>query len=306
MNFQQLRILRETVRRNFNLTDVANNLFTSQSGVSKHIKDLEEELGVDIYIRKGKRLLGLTEPGRELARSAERILEEAANMRTLADQYVRQNVGELSIATTHTQARYSLPAILSKFRELYPGVRLKLHQSGPAEIAQLLRSGEVDVAIATEALDQAADFAAFPFYSWHHVVIVPKGHPLTEVDSPDLSEIGKYPIITYHEGFTGRSKVEKAFSHAGITPDIVMSALDADVIKSYVELGLGIGIIAPMAFDMDRDEGLEVINVHRLFAENQTSIALKRGRLLRQYVYQFIQLCSSDLDADYLQRVVET
>lgn len=296
MNFQQLRIVRETVRRDFNLTAVANALFTSQSGVSKHIKDLEEELGVDIYIRKGKRLLGLTEPGRELVRIVERILQESANLKLVADEYTRQDVGELAIATTHTQARYSLPTILSEFRKLYPRVRLKLYQSGPDEIVQLLRSGDVDVGIATEALDKVPEFAAFPFYRWHHAVVVPKGHPLAGLDSPDLKQIGSYPIITYHEGFTGRSKVEQAFGRQGIEPDIVMSALDADVIKSYVELGLGVGIIAPMAFDMDRDDGLEVIDASHLFEENVTSIALKRGRVVREYVYRFIRLCSPDLD----------
>jgi LysR family cys regulon transcriptional activator len=305
MNFQQLRIVRETVRHNFNLTDVSNALFTSQSGVSKHIKDLEEELGVDLYIRKGKRLLGLTEPGKELVKAVERILQETANLKSIADNYTSQGVGELAIATTHTQARYSLPSIISEFRKLYPGVHLKLYQSSPEEIVQLLRRGEVDVGIATEGLEGVAEFAAFPFYSWRHAVVVPKGHPLGQTQSPGLAQISQYPIITYHEGFTGRSKIEKAFSEVGIVPDIVMSALDADVIKSYVELGLGIGIIAPMAFDMDRDEALEVVNASHLFEENVTHIALKRGRVLRDYVFRFIQLCCADLSRDHLRNVLE-
>ncbi|MBU41547.1 MAG: transcriptional regulator [Marinobacter sp.] len=296
MNFQQLRIVRETVKRDFNLTEVANALCTSQSGVSKHIKDLEEELGVELYVRKGKRLLGLTGPGKEMVRIVERILQETANLKSLADEYSRQDTGELAIATTHTQARYSLPAIISQFRQLYPRVHLKLYQSGPDEIVQLLRSGEVDVGIATEALDRQPELAAFPFYRWRHAVIVPRGHPLTRLDRPTLKQIADYPIITYHEGFTGRSKVEKVFRQQGIEPDIVMSALDADVIKSYVELELGIGIIAAMAFDPSRDHALLLLDTAHLFEENITSIALKRGRVLREYGYRFIQLCSPELD----------
>jgi LysR family cys regulon transcriptional activator len=305
MNFQQLRIVRETIKRDYNLTEVANALYTSQSGVSKHIKDLEEELGVELYVRKGKRLLGLTEPGKEMARIVERILQETANLKTLAEEYNSQDTGELAIATTHTQARYSLPAIISQFRQLYPRVHLKLYQSGPEEIVQLLRSGTVDIGIATEALDQQPELAAFPFYHWHHGVIVPKEHPLTGLARPDLRQIAEYPIITYHEGFTGRSKVEKAFAQQGVVPDIVMSALDADVIKSYVELELGIGIIASMAFDPGRDSGLQLLDTAHLFEENVTSIALKKGRVLREYVYRFIQLCSADLDRGRLTTELE-
>jgi LysR family cys regulon transcriptional activator len=296
MNFQQLRIVRETVRRNFNLTDVSNALFTSQSGVSKHIKDLEDELGVDIYIRKGKRLLGLTEPGKELVKTVEKILQETANLKAIADNYASQSVGELAIATTHTQARYSLPPIISEFRKLYPGVNLKLYQSSPTEIAQLLRQGEVDIGIATEELDDTEDFIAVPFYSWCHAVVAPKDHPLTHEPPPSLTRVAEFPVITYHEGFTGRSKIEKAFHDAGVTPDIVMSALDADVIKSYVELGLGVGVIASMAFDSARDTGLSIIETTDHFEENVTFIALKRGRTLRDYVTRFIEMCSPELE----------
>lgn len=304
MNFQQLRIVRETVRCNFNLTEVSNALFTSQSGVSKHIKDLEEELGVELYVRKGKRLLGLTEPGQEMVRIVERILQESANLKHLADEYARQDVGELAIATTHTQARYSLPAVVSAFRQLYPQVHLKLYQAGPQELVQLLRSGEVDVGIATEGVDSVPECASFPFYSWRHAVVVPKGHPLSSVPAPDLAQIAQYPIITYHEGVTGRSRVERAFSAAGIQPDIVMSALDADVIKSYVELGLGIGIIAPMAFDVERDEGLELIETGTLFEQSTTSIALRRGRVQRGFVYRFIELCKPELQRAQIEQAL--
>lgn len=304
MNFQQLRIVREAVRQQFNLTEVASVLCTSQSGVSKHIKDLEEELGTALFVRKGKRLLGLTEPGVELVAVVERILQEVTNLRTTAAHYVAEGVGELSIATTHTQARYSLPPIISQFRTLYPKVHLRLYQASPEEIVQRLRRGEVDIGIATEGINQVDGFASLPFYRWRHAVVAPCGHPLTHALEPDLTALARYPIITYHEGFTGRGKIERAFARAGLSPDICMSALDADVIKSYVELGLGVGIIAPMAFDPDRDQGLEMITTAPLFDENTTWIALQKGRLLRDYAYRFIHLCCPHMAADDIAQVV--
>lgn len=295
MNFQQLRIVRETVRRNYNLTEVANALYTSQSGVSKHIKDLEDELGVELYIRKGKRLLGLTEPGREVARIVERMLLDTANIKNVAERYSREDQGNLTIATTHTQARYALPRIVTEFKKRYPKVHLKLHQGSPAEIAQLLLDGEADIGVATETLGQVADLASFPYYSWYHSVVVPVGHPLESVTSLTLADITDYPIITYHEGFTGRAMLERIFAEAGVVPDIVISALDADVIKSYVELDQGIGIIAEVAFDPERDTRLRRLECSHLFAENHTLIAARRGHLLRRYAYHFIELCTPEL-----------
>lgn len=292
MNFQQLRIVRETVRRQYNLTEVANALFTSQSGVSKHIKDLEDELGVELYIRKGKRLLGLTEPGREVARIAERILLDANNIKSVADRHSHEDQGTLTIATTHTQARYSLPDVVTEFKKQYPKVHLKLHQGSPTEIAQMVHNGEADIGIATETLGQAEELATFPYYSWHHAVVVPLGHPLASLTSLTLATICEYPIITYHEGFTGRTMLDRTFAEAGFVPDIVISALDADVIKSYVELGHGIGIIAEVAFDMKRDTRLQRLVCSHLFVENHTLIAARRGHLLRRYGYRFIELCS--------------
>lgn len=300
MNFQQLRIVRETVRQRFNLTEVANSLFTSQSGVSKHIKDLEEELGVDLYVRKGKRLLGLTEPGKDMVRIVERILQETSNLKTLADGYCRKDMGELVIATTHTQARYSLPPIISQFRAMYPKVHLKLYQSSPDEIVRLLNNGDADIGIATESLATVVDFASFPFYTWRHGVVVPKGHPLTALPSPTLHDVGRYPIITYHENFTGGSKVEKAFRQQGIEPDVVLSALDADVIKSYVAIGLGVGVIASMAFDPIRDDQLQLLHQDDWFEENVTVMSLKRHTAVRDYLYDFIQLCRHDLDKGHI------
>lgn len=298
MNFQQLRIIRETFRQNFNLTDVANVLHTSQSGVSKHIKDLEDELGVELYVRKGKRLLGLTEPGKEMIKIVERMLLDAGNIKNLAEHYSKQDSGSLTIATTHTQARYVLPAVVTRFRQAFPRVHLRLHQGSPEEIARMLRQGEADVGIATEALGNQEELVSFAVYSWYHAVVVPQGHPLAQTKQLTLAAIAEYPIITYHEGFTGRARVEQAFASAGVTPDIVMSALDADVIKSYVELGLGVGIIAAVAFSPERDLGLQLLDGQHLFAANTTRLALRRGHLLRRYVYHFIELCSPELRQD--------
>lgn len=295
MNFQQLRIVRETVRQDFNLTEVANALHTSQSGVSKHIKDLEDELGIELYIRKGKRLLGLTDPGRHMLKYVERMLLDANNIKNLADQYSQQDTGQLTIATTHTQARYVLPNVVTQFKKQFPKVHLNLHQGSPNEIAQMLLNGEADLGLATEALGDLEALASFPVYQWHHAVVVPTNHPLTNVKLLTLEAIAEYPIITYHEGFTGRSRIEKAFKAAGLTPDIVMSALDADVIKSYVELDLGIGIIASIAFSPERDQSLHLLNGDTLFEKNEAKLAVRKDHLLRQYAYRFIEMCSPNL-----------
>ncbi len=295
MNFQQLRIVRETVRQNFNLTEVAEVLYTSQPGVSKHIKDLEDELGVELFIRKGKRLIGLTEPGKELIGIVERLLLDAQNIKKLADQFTQRDEGELVIATTHTQARYALPKVVKAFKDEFPKVHLVLHQGSPAEIASMLKSGEADIGIATEALDGAEDVITFSYYQWHHAVIVPKGHPLQAAEKLTLKQIAEYPIITYHKGYTGRSQLDKAFADAGVTPDIVMSALDADVIKSYVELGLGIGIVASMAYFAERDKGLRMPKSEHLFRLNTTLIGVRKGSFLRGFAYRFMELCSAEL-----------
>jgi len=295
MNFQQLRIVRETVRCNFNLTDVAAALYTSQSGVSKHIKDLEDELGVELFVRRGKRLLGLTEPGRELSGVVERILLDAANVRRLAQQFSESSRGELTVATTHTQARYALPGAVAAFKKLFPQVRLMLHQGSPTELAQMLLEGEADIAIATESLLDSPDILAYPYYSWHHGLVVPQDHPLTQIQPLTLEAISEWPIITYHEGFTGRGHIDERFAGAGLSPDIVMSALDADVIKTYVELGMGVGIVASMAFIPERDKGLRLLDCSGLFDRQTSRIAVRRGRYLRGYAYRFIELCAPDL-----------
>lgn len=296
MNFQQLRIIREAARCNFNLTEVGNVLFTSQSGVSKHIKDLEEELGVELFVRKGKRLLGLTDPGNELLEIVERILLDANNIKNLVEQYSKRDEGQLTIVATHTQARYALPPVVNGFKKSFPKVHLKLHQAGPGEIVSMLLSGEADIGVATEALSDVDKLDSFPYYTWHHSVIVPAGHPLEKVQTLSLQALAEFPIVTYHEGLTGRAKIDQSFADAGITPDIVMSALDADVIKTYVELGMGIGIIASMAFNPVKDSDLRLLKGEHLFGENTTYIALRRGHYLRSFAYRFIELCSPALD----------
>lgn len=305
MNFQQLRIVRETVRQDFNLTEVANALYTSQPGVSKHIKDLEDELGIEIFIRRGKRLLGLTEPGKELIGVVERILLDTQNLRRIADQFASRETGHFVVATTHTQARYALPKIIKWFKADYQKVHLTLLQGSPREIAALLESGQADVGIATEALDNVPELASFPFYSWHHAIIVPQGHPLAAVDKITLETLAEYPLITYHEGFTGRAHVDKAFADAGIVPDIVLSAIDADVIKTYVGLGLGVGIVASVAYDEEQDRNLTLLPAPELFPANTTRLAVRRGTYLRSYAHAFIEKVCPDIGEDAIKAALK-
>ncbi|MFA5950060.1 MAG: CysB family HTH-type transcriptional regulator [Hyphomicrobium sp.] len=305
MNFQQLRIIRETVKQSFNLTEVANALYTSQSGVSKHIKDLEDELGVELFVRRGKRLTGMTEPGRELVSIVERILLDTQNIKKLAEQFANRDRGQLDVATTHTQARYALLPVVAKFRQEFPNVHLVVHQGSPAEIARMLSEGTADIGVATEALAEVAELVSFPYYSWHHGVIVPAGHPLEGASKLTLEALAEYPIITYSEGFTGRPKIDAAFAAAGIAPDIVLAALDADVIKAYVELGLGVGLVATQAFDSTRDTGLRLLDAAHLFQINTSRIAVPRGSYLRGFAYRFIELASPALTETAVRAKVE-
>lgn len=304
MNFQQLRIIRETVRQGYNLTEVANSLYTSQPGVSKHIRDLEEELGVELFIRKGKRLMGLTDPGKELLVVVERMLLDAKNIKNLAEQYSSRDVGQLTVVTTHTQARYSLPEVVSAFKQAFPKVHLRLHQGSPKEINQMLLDGQADIGIATEVLANVDELVSFPYYQWKHQVLVKNEHPLLRLKVPTLADVSEYPIITYQEGFTGRIKIDETFNKAGLTPDIAISALDADVIKTYVELGLGVGIIANMAYNPLKDTGLTLLNLENPFPINTTSIAVRKGHYLRSFAYKFIELCNADLTESRLQSVL--
>ncbi|WED77301.1 HTH-type transcriptional regulator Cbl [Aeromonas allosaccharophila] len=295
MNFQQLRIIREAARRDYNLTEVANALFTSQSGVSRHIRELEEELGIELFIRYGKRLLGMTEPGKELLVIAERILNDANNIRKLASTFANRDSGRLLVATTHTQARYALPRVVKAFREQFPLVQLELRQGSPEEIVRLVQTGEVDIGISSEQLDKSEGVVAFPYYRWHHNIVVPEQHPLAGERDLTLAALANWPIITYQAGLTGRVRVDEAFAEAGIEPQILLTAQDSDVIKTYVELEMGVGILADMAFDAQRDQGLVQLDGSHLFAPHTAWIGLKQGQFHHNFAWQFIQLCNPEL-----------
>jgi LysR family cys regulon transcriptional activator len=301
MNFQQLRSVREAVRRGFNLTEVAAALHTSQPGVSRQIRELEDELGVELFLRVGKRLTGMTTPGQQLLPIIERLLIDVDNLRQASKDFSSHDVGPLSLAATHSQARYALPAVVKDFRSLFPHVTLSLHQGSPRQVAQMLLSGEADIGIATEALDQYEQLVTLPCYRWTHSIVVPPDHPLLDGQALTLERLARYPMVTYDDGFTGRSHIDQAFDQAGIKPSIVLSAMDADVIKTYVELGLGVGVVASIAFDPDRDRNLRAIDAGHLFAVNMTRLAFRRGTFLRGYAYSFIETFAPPLT----RRVVE-
>lgn len=293
VNFQQLRSVRETVRRGFNLTEVAQALHTSQPGVSRQIRELEDELGVEIFVRAGKRLTGLTPPGEVVLPIVERLLDEAENLRRAGADFAAQDRGTLTIAATHSQARYALPPAVRDFRATHPDVVLQMHQGSPQQVAQMLLAGEADIGIATEALAGFDALVALPCYSWTHVVVVPHGHVLAHEAAQGvpltLQRLAGFALVTYEGGYTGRSHIDEAFARHGLVPDIVLAAMDADVIKTYVELGLGVGLVASIAYDEGRDAGLRAIDARHLFATNMTRLAVRRGAYLRRYAFEFIR-----------------
>lgn len=304
MNFQQLRYVREAVRQGLNLTEAANRLHTSQPGVSKQILEFERELGVDIFVRRGKRLVAVTEPGQAVVKIIDRVLLEVDNLRQVGREFKEEQSGVLTIATTHTQARYALPRVVTEFKRRYPGVHLHLHQGSPPQVAQMALNGEADIAIATESLANYPRLLALPAYTWSHCVVVPVGHPLAGRVSLTLEDLAAHPIVTYDPTFTGRSRIDEAFAAKGLQPEIALSAIDSDVIKSYVELGLGIGIIASMAFDPERDKGLKRIEAGHLFHRNTTRVAIKRGAYLRGFAYEFIELFSAPLTRSAIEKAL--
>ncbi|MBL8396407.1 MAG: HTH-type transcriptional regulator CysB [Candidatus Accumulibacter sp.] len=295
MKLQQLRYLVEVARRGLNVSEAAEALYTSQPGISKQIRLLEEELGVTVFERGGKRLTAITEPGRVVLEIAERILRDAENIRRIGEEYSGGDSGSLVIATTHTQARYALPAVVKSFVDRHPLVRLSLHQGHPAQIAEWTLKGEADIAIATEALDQYPQLVMLPCYQWVHCVIAPDGHPILDERSLSLNALARWPLITYDPAFAGRSRINKAFDLAQLKPNVVLTAIDADVIKTYVGLGLGLGIIARMAFDPQRDIGLQALPAEHLFGSNTTRIGLRRGTHVRRYEYDFIEIFAPHL-----------
>jgi len=304
MNLHQLRFVREAVRQNFNLTEAAKSLHTSQPGVSKAIIELEEELGVDIFTRHGKRIRGLTEPGRAVLKSVEMIMQEIEGLKRIGKEFAAQDSGSLTIATTHTQARYSLPKVVQAFTQKFPKVRLSLLQGNPKQVSEMVLRDQADLAIATESITSVDGLISIPCYQWEHVLIVTADHPLLKSKSVTLEEIATYPIITYDSAFTGRAKIDQAFSLRHLQPDVLLEAIDADVIKTYVELGLGVGIIAGMAYDAERDKNLRAISVGHLFGTNVSRVALKQGAYLRSYVYTFIELLAPTLNRKLIDQVM--
>jgi len=302
MKLNQLRYIVEVARRGLNVSAAAEALFTSQPGVSKQIRLLEDELGVQIFGRSGKHLTHVTPAGKEILAVAERILGEAHNITAIAQEHVDESRGSLAIATTHTQARHALPDTVASFRRRYPNVSMHIHQGTPMQIAEMAARGSVDFAIATEAIELFEDLVMLPCYRWNRSIIVPEDHPLREVSPLTLEAIASYPIVTYVFGFTGRSKLDKAFAARGLQPDVVFTATDSEVIKTYVQLGLGVGIMATMAFDPAHDEGLVALDASHLFEPSVTNIGFRRGTYLRGYMLDFIETFAPHLNADIIHR----
>ena len=297
MNLHQFRFVQEAVKRNLNLTEVAKSLHTSQPGVSKAILELEEELGIEIFGRHGKRLKRVTEPGEHVLKSIDIILREVHNLKRIGEQYSAQDSGTLSIATTHTQARYVLPVPVTQLRSAYPNVNISLHQGAPDQVARMVLDETAEIGIATESLSDYPELITLPCYEWEHVLVLPKDHPLASVADLQLSDLANEPIITYHPSFTGRTRIDKAFAAQHLTPRIALEAIDSDVIKTYVRLGMGVGIVAEMAVRDITDEDLLVRPAGHLFGRNLARIAFKKQAYLRQFVYEFAQLLNPELNA---------
>lgn len=300
MNLQQLRIIREAARCNYNLTEVANTLYTSQSGVSRHIKELEEELNIELFIRQGKRLINMTEPGHELVIIAERILDEISNIRRLSTVFSNKEEGSLVIATTHSQSRYILPKIIKSFHEFFPQVLMTINQGSANEITDMVLSGEADIAIYNQKNSHTA-IVNYPFYRWHYTIIVPKNHPLTKEKMITLEMLNRFPIITYRPGIFARESIDDAFAAHGLTANITLNVQESDIIKSYVELGLGVGILVNKMFDSEHDTNLVQIDAEHLFSSHLTWIGVKRYQLHRNYIWRFIQLCNTELSLDEIK-----
>lgn len=306
MKLRQLIYIREVVRCNLNITTAAERLFTSQPGISKQIKQLEDELGVDIFARNGKHLASVTPAGQRILEYTEQVLGDTENIERVAEEYRAADRGHLSIATTHTQARYALPPVVKSFKQRFPEVALHLHQGSPPQIARLAANSEADFAIATEAMEHFDELVMLPCYHWNRCILVPPHHPLTHDSGPvALAQLAKHPIITYTFGFTGRSKLDQAFSARGVKPNVVLTAVDADVIKTYVRLGLGIGIVANMAYDDELDSDLVRIDASHLFTHSTTHIGFRRGLFLRAYMYDFIHAFAPHLDESRVRTIAD-
>lgn len=306
MKLQQLRFIWEVARNNLNVSATAERLYTSQPGVSKQIRQLEDELGVQIFLRAGKQLTQITPAGQQIVNLAGRIMAEVDNIKRIAQEQNDQRRGSISIATTHTQARYALPPVIREFIGRYPEVALHMHQGSPVQIAELAAAHAVDFAIATEALELFEGLVMLPCYRWNRSLVVPPGHPLTQRKPLTLADIAAFPLVTYVFGFTGRSQLDEAFRAADLTPRVVFTATDADVIKTYVRLGLGVGIIATMAYDRAQDADLVALDASHLFDYSVTSIGFSRGTFLRRYMYDFIQLFAPHLTRELVDEAAAT
>lgn len=306
MKFHQLRYVHEVARQNLNISQAAEALHTSQPGVSKQIQLLEEELNLQIFQRNGKRLTGVTEPGRIILDLAERVMREMENIKRVGDEFTREATGTLTIATTHTQARYRLPAAVKKFMEQFPEVRLTIHQGNPTQVAEQVAHGEADIGIATETISNYEKLVCLSCYQWNRCVVTPHGHPLLSDKPLTLEKIARYPLITYDFAFTGGSLVSRVFGKEGLEPNVVLTAIDADVIKTYVSLGLGIGLLANMAYDKERDTNLAMLDASHLFPPSTTYLGIRRDAYLRGYAYAFIQLLAPHFDRKAVNAALKT
>lgn len=303
MKLQQLRYIWEVAHHDLNVSATAQSLYTSQPGISKQIRLLEDELGVEVFARSGKHLTRVTPAGERIITTAGEILRKVESIKQIAQEFSNEKKGTLSIATTHTQARYALPPVISGFIKQYPEVALHMHQGSPTQIAEMAADGTVDFAIATEGMELFNDLVMMPCYRWNRCVIVPQGHPLTKLPKLTLEALAEHPIVTYVFGFTGRSKLDEAFNHRGLSPKVVFTAADADVIKTYVRLGLGVGIVADMAYDPKEDADLVSLRADHLFEPSTTHIGFRRGLFLRGYMYEFMQTFASHLSSDLIDAV---
>ncbi len=302
MKLQQLKYIWEVAHHDLNVSATAQSLFTSQPGISKQIRLLEDELGVEVFTRSGKHLTRVTPAGEIILREAGEILRKVDGIKRIAQEFSNQRKGDLTIATTHTQARYALPPVISEFMKEYPEVSLHMHQGTPMQISEMAADGTADFAIATEALELYSDLIMMPCYNWNRCVVVPRNHPLAQLDRLTLKELAKHPIVTYVFGFTGRSKLDEAFQAEGYTPTVVFTAADADVIKTYVRLGLGVGIIASMAYDPNQDSDLVSLDASDLFEASTTKIGFRKGTFLRGYMYDFMQRFAPHLTRERVEQ----
>lgn len=304
MKLQQLRYIWEVAHHDLNVSATAQSLFTSQPGISKQIRLLEDELGLEVFARSGKHLTRITPGGETIIREAGEILRRVEGIKKIAQEFSNQRKGELSIATTHTQARYALPPVIRNFIEEYPDVSLHMHQGTPMQISEMAASGAVDFAIATEAMELFNDLIMMPCYKWNRCIIVPRDHPLVQLPELTLEALAEFPLVTYVFGFTGRSKLDEAFQSRGLTPRVVFTAADADVIKTYVRLGLGVGIIASMAYDRQADQDLVALDASKLFQPSVTRIGFRKGTFLRGYMYEFIRQFAPHLTKERVDEAV--